>query len=203
MRHHLQSLFNNNFTIPVDNTNLEQAIQRVDNELNKNLFYFDSNHNLHIDPKMMVLLFQGKEKTLFPYFKTNEKTPWDLLEHLKLEGEEHYFYKTQDELLVYFAQISEFLLKESHKQGYILAPISPEMIIEAPREFYKNILQRDFLIIDSHGVTQDPVSEKNIIHFKLQKKSEAIEVFKELVKSNPNKYVKLEKWLQDDFKRNS
>ncbi len=161
--------------------------------VDRNQFHFLDNQILWIDPKMIALLFQGKQKGIFQYLKS-EDLPLDLLEHLKLEGEEHYFYKTTDDLITYIGQYSKFVLKDGAKKGYCLAPIDPNYIREAKRPLYQSILKRDVVMIDQHGNLQEPVTEKTIIHFQLQPERKAFTTYKKLIQENPQKYPKLKRW---------
>jgi len=166
----------------------------LSNGLDRNLFYTLDNKEVVIDPKMLVLNFQGKETGLFSYLE-KENLPLDLLEHLKLEGEEHYFYKTTDELITYMGQYSEFILKNGPKKGYCLAPVDQEHIIEGKRVLYHALLEKDTRVIDLHGNVQSPVTEKNIIHFQLQPVQKAFATYKKLVREAPNKYHSLKQWI--------
>lgn len=164
-------------------------------KIDRNLFFLEDDHTLLIDPKMLVLLFHGKGEGLFKFFNGDSEIAWDLLEHLKLEGEEHYFYKTKDELITYFGQFSRFILKDTHKKNYILAPTGVAGIKEIERDFYKSILQRDMVVFNAHGDLQEPVTEKNIIHFCLQPEKKAFDVYKSVLAAQGEDYPNLSKWL--------
>ena len=162
--------------------------------IDRNLFYFNDDQVLVIDPKILALLFHSNQKSVSQYLARNN-LPLDLLEHLKLEGEEHYFYKTTDELITFMGQYSQFILKNTAKKGYCFAPIDTSYVKEAKRSFYRSILDRDTLTIDQHGNMQEPVTEKSIIHFQLQPERKAFATFKQLVRENPHKYPSLQEWL--------
>ena len=193
----LADLFTGELEIPLKNrTDLFAYITNTSfDNINRNLFFLKDNQNLLIDPKMLTLLFHGKNEGLFKLLQNDINIPWDILEHLKLEGEEHYFYKTKDQLITYFGQFSRFVLKDSHKKNYILAPISISEIKETSRDFYKYILNRDLLVLNSHGDIQEPVTEKNIIHFSLQPEEKAFELYYNLITSDPDHYQALAKWI--------
>jgi hypothetical protein len=169
--------------------------------IDKNLIYMFDKETLIVDPKILTLLFQGKDKGISQFI--TDSVPQGLLEHLKMEGEEHYFYKTTDDLITYFGQFSLFLLKDSDKKNYCLAPIDENSLKEAPRDFYKSILKRDFFVTDQHGNIQEPVTEKNIIHFQLQPKEKAFSIYRRLVLNHKNKYPALQKWMENVESRNS
>jgi SAM-dependent methyltransferase len=197
-RDNLKKLFVDGFRVDIaHNKELLDYIQKMSFEnINRNLFYLVDDHTLVIDPKVLVLLFHGKGKGIFQFFPHDKEIPHDLLEHLKLEGEEHYFYKTTDELITYMGQFSRFLLKDTHKRNYLLAPIDVEYIKTAPRNFYQSILKRDLLVMDKYGTIHEPVTDKNIIHFRLQPESRALEVYKKIGQAHPNKYPMLNKWVE-------
>lgn len=193
----LKQLFREGFRFPIaGNKAFLDYIQSLHSQgLNRNLFYLIDDQTLVIDPKILVVLFQGQGKGIFQFIECSDAIPSDLLEHLKLEGEEHYFYKTTAEMITYVGQFSRYVLRDTHKKGYILAPIDLDHIKTAPRDFYKATLERDMLVMDKHGAILRPVTEKNIIHFRLQPEQRAIEVYKQIVASNPEGYGCLQKWV--------
>jgi hypothetical protein len=164
-------------------------------DINRNLFFLEDDQTLIVDPKILSLLFHGKNEGIFKFLTNDPEMPWDILEHLKLEGEEHYFYKTKDQLITYFGQFSRFILKDTHKKNYMLAPVSVSEIKEVPRDFYKSVLKRDMFVLNSHGDLQEPVTEKNIIHFRLQPEKKAFEVYDQLLEGSPNQYPSLSQWV--------
>ena len=193
----LTHLFENQLKISIDRTpGLNEYIKKMSTQnINRNLFFLEDENTLSIDPKMLILLFHGKEKGIFQFLQQNQDIPWDILEHLKLEGEEHYFYKTRDQIIAYVGQLSRYLLKDGHKRGYVLAPISEKHIYEIPRDFYKSILRRDLLVLDSYGNIQEPVTEKNIIHFKVQPQGQALSVYKAIITKFPDQTPELNEWI--------
>jgi isopentenyl-diphosphate delta-isomerase len=192
----LRKIFSKGYTMTTKDHPETRSIANIllGKGLDRNLFHFADDQILVIDPKMLTLLFHGKQKGIFQ--RLEPKTlPLDLLEHLKLEGEEHYFYKTTDELITYMGQYSQFILKNSPKTGYCLAPIDSQHVKEAQRLLYRSILERDTLIIDLHGNVQPPVTEKNIIHFQLQPERKAFATYKKILQETPDKYPSLKRWL--------
>lgn len=162
--------------------------------IDRNLLYFIDDQILVIDPKMLTLLFHGKGRGIFQHLGIVD-LPLDLLEHLKLEGEEHYFYKTTDELISYIGQYSRFILKDSSKKGYCLAPIDANHVKVAKRPLYQAILEKDTLVIDQHGKVQTPVTDKTIVHFQLQPERKAFATYKKLFKEAPHQYLLLKRWI--------
>lgn len=148
-----------------------------------------------IDPIFLSLLFRGKNEGPFQFIHDDTLLSWDLFEHLKLEGEEHYFYKTTDELITHIGQLSRFVLKNTHKKNYILAPIDGAHVKVASRRLYQTILERDMCITDSRGVIQTPETGKNIIHFRLQPKEQAFKAYQALLQENISCFPKLKKWM--------
>lgn len=194
----LEEIFNTGYHAKIDAKN-KPFIQAMIEQLNaledyRHQIYFADNDYLTIEPIFLSLLFQGKEKGLFK-FLPKESLPMDTLEHLKLEGEEHYFYMTIDQLITYMGQYSKFELKDTHKMGYLLAPFSVDCIRKYPRTFYKNILCRDMLIMDLHGNIHEPITDKNVIHFKLQPENSAYNIYKQLIREESNKFPSLTTWM--------
>ncbi len=172
------------------------ASKHLANGMDRNLMYTIDSSTLVIDPKLLTLFFQDKNSGIFKHLSEDNIIPFNILEHLRLEGEEHYFYKTKDQLITYIGRYSKFCLEDTHKQGHILAPICAKSIHEAPRDFYKATLKRDMPILDRLGREQEAVTEKNIIHFQLQPIETALQTYKELIETN--KYPRLKKWI-DSF----
>jgi len=194
----LEEIFNKGYRTKIDTEN-KPFIQAIIEQLNafkdyRHLIYFTDKEYLTIDPIFLSLLFQGPEKGIFRFLSENS-LPMDTLEHLKLEGEEHYYYMTIDQLITYMGQYSKFELKDTHKMGYLLAPLSVEHIRKTPRIFYKNILNRDMLIMDLHGNIHEPITDKSVIHFKLQSENSAYNIYKQLIRDEPNKFPTLTTWM--------
>lgn len=193
--HLLEEIFENGFMLTDDQ--LQYFLKTYNNHP---LIYFRNGSEALIDIKLVTLLFQGKNRGLYALMNHHFKVPWDLLEHLKLEGEEHYFYKTQQELLIYFGQVSRYFLKNTSKDSYMLAPIDPASIKVVSRDFYQRTLERDFLVVDFHGNIQMPVTEKNIFHLKLQHEDSAKLVYRALTQQFPGRYPQIEAWIADGFR---
>lgn len=199
----LRDIFTNGVKINISGRkDLLQVIKSLNMDgIDRNLMYLIDNEVLLIDPKYLALLFHDKNKGIFNFLNPEDELPFDLLEHLKLEGEEHYFYKTTDELITYMGQFSQFILKDTHKQHYVLAPIDLEHIKEAPRNFYKSVLKREMLVMDLLGNMQEPVVEKNIIHFQLMPEKRAFENYDKIIEEQGEKYPVLRKWVEEVEKR--
>lgn len=158
---------------------------------------------LVIDPILLSLMFRGRHEGIFQFIHDDHSLPWDLFEHLKLEGEEHYFYKTTDELITYMGQLSRFVLKDTHKKNYLLAPIDGSHIKVAPRKLYQIILERDMSITDNQGTICAPETSKNIIHFSLQPKQQAFKVYNDLLQEHASCFPNLKKWVSHVETRDS
>ncbi len=192
----LRKIFSQAYTISTSNNPevLTFANVLLKDGIDRNLLHITDDQTLAIDPKVLTLLFRGKDQNIFRYLGM-AGLPLDLLEHLKMEGEEHYFYKTTDELITYVGQYSRYILKDSPKNRYCLAPIDAEYVKEASRELYQAVLEKDMPVIDQHGIVQAPVTEKNIIHFQLQPERKAFSTYKNLIAKSPDKFPKLKKWV--------
>lgn len=199
----LEYIFENGLRVNLDeNPELIQTINKFtqENGVNRNILFLFDPKTAVIDPKLLSLLYNGKDKGIFKYLAKEEKFPVPIFDHLKLEGEEHYFYKTTDELITYFGQLSSFLVRNTHKHNYVLAPIDMEHIKDIKRDYYKYILKRDMHVIDQYGNVHEPVTEKNVIHFKLQSLSKAIEIYQSLIYTYPALYPNLSQWVENHLK---
>jgi SAM-dependent methyltransferase len=196
----LVHIFENGFRVNLDdNPELIQAINNLTDEkgVNRNILFLHDPKTVVIDPKLLSLLYNGKDKGIFKYFSKEEKFPNPIFDHLKLEGEEHYFYKTTDDLITYFGQLSTYLMKNTHKHNYVLSPIDKDHIKEIKRDYYKYILKRDMHVIDQYGNIHDPVTEKNVIHFKLQSLNKALEIYEALIQNQPASFPNLKQWIDN------
>ncbi|MBS0626640.1 MAG: hypothetical protein JSS09_00335 [Verrucomicrobia bacterium] len=77
----------------------------------------------------------------------------------------------------------------------MLAPVSVSEIKEMPRDFYKSILKRDMFVLNAHGDLQEPVTEKNVIHFSLQPEKKAFEIYDQLLEEQSSQYPTLSRWV--------
>ena len=170
------------------------------NGINKNVICIQDNH-LWADAKIATLLFQDCQKGLFEFLdQTTSSIPVNALEWMKREGEEYYFYKTTDELITYIGQLTKFHLKGTDKDGYLLCPVSPNHVKTISRNLYKNIVRAHTEVMDIDGNQEDIIFDKNIIHFKLMKTSDALAVYKELCKKNDHIFVQLNQWIQNGLR---
>ncbi len=195
---HLSNIMQNGFVVDLStNPEILSLINHLIDEkgVSRNLLFISDNKTVFIDPKLLSLLFYGSDKGIFKYLSKIKECPISIFRHLKLEGEEHYFYKTTDELITYFGQFSNHIMKNTHKHNLILAPIDKDHVKEVPRNYYQTTLENAMLVIDCHGNKHYPTTEKNIIHFKLQPLDQAMDVYHSLIKSHPTKFPMLTQWL--------
>lgn len=168
--------------------------------INQNLIYI-KNNKLWADTKIALLLFQNINSGIYELLdKNNINLPLQVLEWMKREGEEFYFYKTTDELITYVGQLTKYYLMGTDKEGYILCPISPLAIKTVSRDLYKTIVDTHMNVIDIDGNQQNIIFDKNIIHFKLIKKEEALKVYKEIIKHNPHSFKQLTEWVENGLR---
>jgi hypothetical protein len=157
------------------------------------------NNTMHIDPKIATLIYRGDNPDPFTPCKGSVSDyPQHALNWIHREGEEFYFYKTTDELITYVAQLSEYYLHETDKDGYILCPLDAHAIKTSPRHLYKSIVEKQMPVIDIDGNIQDIIFDKNIIHFTLMKKEKAYAIYGKLIAMSPNLYPKLTQWIENE-----
>lgn len=113
---------------------------------------------------------------------------------LRREGEETYIYHSDDELISKVAHIS-FAHNTQHNEPLILCPISPTLTKFIPRLCYDEILKNAFDINDMLGYPIEIKEGKRIIHFSKMPLKNALPIFEEIIKSNPDNYTSLQKWL--------
>ncbi len=168
--------------------------------INQTLIYIKEN-KLWADAKIALLLFQDSNSGLYGFLDTKHTNlPFQVLEWIKREGEEFYFYKTRDELITYVGQLTKHYLTGTDKEDYILCPISPLDIKTISRNLYRTVVDNHMSIIDIDGNQQNITFDKNIIHFKLMKKDEALKIYKEIIKYDTQNYKELTKWVENDLR---
>ncbi len=159
------------------------------------LMHFFDEKTLFVDPKLATLLFRQADCGIFPF---EGNYPIKTFEWLAREGEEHYFYKTLDELITYIAHLSKHYTKGTKKAGYLLCPRDRHALKEVPRQIYKKVLEHDMAILDQHGNTMPVITNKNIVHFCLHKEEDAIQILQQIAHQDPLKFKQLNKWLYNE-----
>jgi SAM-dependent methyltransferase len=168
--------------------------------INHNLIYIKDNV-LWADAKIALLLFQNMNSGMYEFLNKNHlMVPGQVFEWMKREGEEFYFYKTRDEFITYVGQLTKYYLMGTDKEGYMLCPISPLAIKTVSRNLYKTIVDNHMNVIDIDGNQQNIFFDKNIIHFKLMKKEEALKIYKDIIKYNAHQYKELTEWVENDLR---
>jgi len=167
------------------------------NGISHNVLYKIDADTLWIDAKTFALLFQDGDDDFLMYAKPNKWAPIKTYQWLRREGEEHYYYLSMDNLITHAGQLTEYYLRSTNKNGYMLAPNNVKNVSEAPRDLYCDILADSIDVFDVYGHKQESVCSKLIIHFSLQKKANAFKVYKELIEKNPGTFVKLEEWVNN------
>jgi hypothetical protein len=119
--------------------------------------------------------------------KFEVKVPKDceiLYDWLKREGEERYFYKDLESLLIFFAEKSIKPLKEYKEIELILSPISSDSkhIEKAERPKYQALLEESAFLEDESRNAEKFCSHKNIIHFQIMPLKKGIQVLEEIAK---------------------
>ncbi len=164
--------------------------------ISNNLFFIQDDY-LWMDAKIATLLFFGSHTGLFTYLET-PCLPQQVLEWIKREGEEFYFYKTTDELITYIGKITRHVLKDTEKNGYILCPISPAYIKTVSRDLYKQVINSHMSVLDIDGNQQDIIFDKNIIHFQLMPIDTAKIVYDSII--HTNHFPLLTEWVTHELR---
>jgi SAM-dependent methyltransferase len=196
----LFELIHNGLLLPIkDKEEVELLCQNLYHKgIDTNQLYITDNM-LWIDAKLAALLYQGDNKSYLEHVADTTSTPYSVFEWLKREGEEFYFYKTTDEIITYVGQLTHHHLKGTPKEGYLLCPLDPTSIQHVTRNLYKSIVESHMAVIDINGNKQNILFDKNIIHFSLMKKEQALNVYKKIVNSSHVHYPKLKKWISHDI----
>lgn len=116
---------------------------------------------------------------------------------LKREGEESYIYYSDDELIMQVAKIS--LSHNKNGEKFILCPISSQHNFFIPRLCYEEVLRSSLNIKDSFGYEVDIKEGKRIIHFMKMKIEDAYLIFLDIIKTNPDYYKNLNKFVNEEF----
>lgn len=168
--------------------------------INKNVVFIQDD-KLWADAKIVTLLFQDYESSLYEFIDRSKLSlPTKVLEWMKREGEEYYFYKTTDELITYVGQLTKYYLKGTDKDGYLLCPINSSYIKTVSRNLYKEIVDVHTTVIDIDGNKEDIIFDKNIIHFKLMKLEDAKKVYQDIIRQNKHSYLKLSEWISHELR---
>ncbi len=114
---------------------------------------------------------------------------------LKREGEETYIYYSDDKLIARVAELS--LSKNNVGESLILCPISAEHNKFVPRICYEEILKTSMSIKDLLGYPVEIKEGKRIIHFAKITTKEALQIFSEIINTNPENYVYLQKFINE------
>ncbi len=161
------------------------------------ILYLRDQNTLYIDPKVVSLLFQDDKDIISTLLSEHDYWyPKKALMWIQREGEEFYYYKNTDDLITFIGKISYLNLKNSHKDGYMLCPINEESITVAPRYLYTHILTKDMQVTTLNNTVCAPITGKNIIHFKLQPKEQAIKIYRKIINKQPNRFKQLKKWVE-------
>lgn len=174
------------------------ALYLEEHNAHPNLYNIIDHNTIWIDAKMTAILYRSKNQGILERFRpvNEDQLPYDSLEWLQREGDEHYFYYDTSEFLTFLLQLSDYYFSLIGKENYVLAPISAEAIYSFPRELYQETLQRDMQQFDMHGEDQDFVTGKTVIHLKIMPREDAIEILKTLIYNQPEKYRSLSRVIK-------
>jgi len=185
-------------------TNKEKASEfcsyLYNNGISKNVICIQDN-KLWADAKIATLLFQDFDSGIYRFIDKSELSlPLQVLEWMKREGEEYYFYKTTDEFITYVGQITKYYLKGTDKDGYLMCPVTPSHIKTVLRNLYRTIVDNHMTVMDIDGNHEDIIFDKSIIHFKLMKVEDAKKIYQEIIKESKQKYLKLSEWVENELR---
>lgn len=113
---------------------------------------------------------------------------------LKREGEEFYFYYSDDELISNAAKatITESKNEKGEKEVFVLCPLSKKHNKFVHRICYTELLRSSLNVNDSLGYPIEVKDGKRVIHFCKMNLQEALQIYKEIIISYPLKYPKLQ-----------
>lgn len=111
--------------------------------------------------------------------------------YLKSEGDETYCYYSDDELISKVAMIT---LEDNKDPSnlMVLCPVSAEHNKFIPRICYQKVLNDVVEVTDNAGYSIKNKEGKRIIHFKKTELSKAIEIYKTIINSDPDRYINLQ-----------
>ena len=162
---------------------------------NKYIITFDINKSL-LDYRIFGILYDEISNKIFD--KNNgliNKEDEVHAKWLKREGEEFYFYYSDDELISKVAKIT--ITKTINENGsfeyLILCPLSEKHNKFVPRLCYTNLLNAALTVKNSLHYPIKIEDGKRVIHFEKMNLKKALNIYKKIVNSNPNRYIKLKK----------
>jgi hypothetical protein len=120
---------------------------------------------------------------------------------LKREGEETYAYYSDDQLITKVAEISLGQNADGN-EPLILCPISAVHNKFIPRLCYDEVLKNSLDINDALGYPVEIKEGKRIIHFRKMSLKEAFVIYQDIIKTNPQNYECLQKFLDSEYVNN-
>lgn len=115
---------------------------------------------------------------------------------LRREGEETYVYYSDDELITRVAEIC-FTHHIGNEEPLVLCPISPTLTKFISRLCYDEVLKNAMDIHDMLGYPIEIKEGKRIIHFSKMSLKNALPIYEEIIKQNPDNYMSLQKMVHN------
>ena len=116
---------------------------------------------------------------------------------LKREGEETYIYYSDDQLISKVAEITLSQNDQNETNQYILCPLSVEDTKFIPRLCYYEVLKDSIEIYDALGYSVSIKEGKRIINFGKLPITQAIIIFEEIIKRDPEHYPCLQQFIEN------
>jgi ubiquinone/menaquinone biosynthesis C-methylase UbiE len=151
-----------------------------------------------LDYRVFGMLYDSIKQEIFDNFNhivnkhDEEHAKW-----LKREGEEFYFYLSDDELITEVLQITLAKDFDDHgnKKFFVLCPLSKDHNKFIDRICYTEMLKSAIELSDEFGYEVPIIDGKRIIHFSKITAKNAISICKEIIQTDPIRYQKLEKYI--------
>ncbi len=146
-----------------------------------------------LDYRIFGILYDSIINLIFdPHNRPVNKEDSIHAEWLKREGEETYIYYSDDELITKVGEIS-LEYNTISNEDFILCPLSTEQNKFIPRRCYEQILKNSIFITDKLGFFIPIKEGKRVIHFQKMNIKEALSIYQEIIKTNPEQYTHLQK----------
>ncbi len=158
------------------------------------------NDNFLLDYRIFGMLYDEINDILFDQYNgilnkdDEEHAKW-----LKREGEEYYFYYSEDELITHIAYITyEASLNEHDMQheAYVLCPINADASVFIHRICYSELQKTVLEVKDALGYDIEVSDGKRIVHFCKMKLNEALDVYQKMIDADPLRYPNLQKCVK-------
>lgn len=154
-----------------------------------------NNNSCLLDYRIFGIFYDEINEQIFDHFngvinkKDEVHAKW-----LKREGEEFYFYYSDDELIANIAKatITESKNENGKPEIFVLCPLSEKHNKFVHRICYTELLRSSLEVNDTLGYPIEVKDGKRVIHFAKIRLQEALKIYKKIIVSDPIGYPNLQ-----------